>query len=105
MARSYDLLVGLRLWGAVCGLGQSANNRASGQVDLEGIMREALGVTQQQIGGTLERVGSRSLSIQRGLGGCIPPGLVATPPRANRAWRMVSPSISRPTATDTKAKA
>src|SRR4051794_20995068 len=47
MARSRDLLVGLRLRGAVRRLRQRADNAAPRQVDLEGVVRVTFGVAQQ----------------------------------------------------------
>src|SRR4029077_15681325 len=46
---SQDLLTGLRLWRALRGLSQRAYDAAACQVDLERIVRVALGVAQQKI--------------------------------------------------------
>src|SRR5436190_23966132 len=76
MAASCDLLVGLRLRRAVRGLREGTNDAAAGELDLEGVVRMALGVTQHEVGRARERGLVGGLPAQRCLGRGVAPGLV-----------------------------
>src|SRR5215468_261614 len=94
-----DPLVRLRLRSSPRRLGQRAQDAAPRQLDLEVVVAEAARVPQHGVSGTHEVFarGWRSIELRF--------GLCATPPSARRASLIVSPSISRPTATDTRANA
>ncbi len=92
--------------GALGGEGEGAHDALLGQFDLEGVVLVALGAGEGEVGGLAEGFGAGGL---RRRGTCSASterqGLWATPPRARPADLMVPPSISRPAATETRAKA
>src|SRR5262245_956887 len=73
---SQDLLVGLRLRGGARRLRECAHNGPACEVDLEGVVAEALGVAQNEIDGLGERRLAGRLSPQLSFGLCVAPGLV-----------------------------
>src|SRR4051812_26111507 len=73
---SRDLLVGLDLRRAARGLRQPADDGAARQIDLEGVVPEALGFAHDDSGGLRERRFVSRLAAQRGLGLRVAPRLV-----------------------------
>src|SRR4051794_34070669 len=73
---SRDLFAGLRLRGAPRRLRQGANDRQARQIDLEGVVAEAFGIAQHEIGGLGERRLARHLAAQRCFGLRLAPWLV-----------------------------
>ena len=72
-----DLLVGLRLRRAARRLRQRANDGAAREIDLEGVVLEALGVAQQDVRGAARNVASFGrLPAQRRFGRRVAPRLV-----------------------------
>ena len=82
-ALSGDLLVGLRLRGAACGLAKRASDGAASKVDFEGVVPKALGLAQEDIsacakGGLAGRLAGECRSAA-----ALRQGLCATPPSAS----------------------
>jgi hypothetical protein len=50
-----DFLIGLRLWGSGRRLCHRANNGAAGEIYLEGVVLESLGVAEQEVCSAGER--------------------------------------------------
>src|SRR5262245_4113928 len=73
---SQDLLVGLRLRGGARRLRECAHNGPAREVDLEGVVAEALGVAQNEVCRLGERCLAGRLSPQLSFGLCVAPGLV-----------------------------
>src|SRR5262249_24911698 len=73
---SQDLLVGLRLRGGTRRLRDRAHNAPARQVDLEGVVPEALGVAQNEIRGLGERRLAGRLSPKLSFGLCVAPRLM-----------------------------
>src|SRR5262245_55177722 len=63
---SQDLLVGLRLRGAARRLRERTRDSSAREIDLEGVVPEALGIAQNQIGGPGEGCLTGRLSSQGG---------------------------------------
>src|SRR5260370_16815758 len=80
---SADFLGGLRLWRAARGLCERARDTAAREIDLEGVVRVALGVAQQPVRRASERRGIGRLPAQGGFGLWVAPRPVRdTPERA-----------------------
>ena len=73
---SPDFLVGLRLRGAGRRLRQRADDGAASEIDLEGVVLEALGVAQQEVRSARERRLVGGLPAQRRFGRRVAPRLV-----------------------------
>src|SRR5262245_4703997 len=73
---SRDLLVGLRLRGARRRLRERANDGPAGELDLERVVPEALGLVQDEISGFPESRLAGGAAAQRRLSLGIPPGFV-----------------------------
>src|SRR5262245_45618814 len=73
---SRDLLAGLHLRGAPGGLRQCADDGPPRQIDLKGVVTEAFGVTQHDVGSLGECRLARGLAAQRRFGLRIAPRLV-----------------------------
>ena len=78
---SDDFLRRLRLRRAAYGLCERARNAAARELDLEGVVRGALGVAQQHVRGAKERRGIGRLPSQRGFSLWIAPRLVRDTPK------------------------
>src|SRR5712692_376748 len=73
---STHFLMGLRLRRAARRLSQCADDSAARKLDLEGVVREALGVAQQQVCGPVEIIRARSLPAEHRFRSLVAPRLV-----------------------------
>ena len=62
-------------------LRQRSNDNAVGEVNLECVVRESLGIAQHDVGNADERRLVGFLAPQCGFGGCVTPGLVGDTPK------------------------